>query len=186
VSGLVGNGADWYLMRGSGAVSLLLLTSVLALGIASADGRRLPGLPRFATLALHRSIALLAVVFLAIHVVTAVVDPYASIRVVDVIVPFLAGRYPIAAGLGAVALDLVVALVVTSLLRHRLRPGLWSGVHRLAYLCWPVAILHGVAIGSDRGSTWMLAVDIACLGAIGGALAVRKLGPARELGRLPA
>jgi methionine sulfoxide reductase heme-binding subunit len=173
VSGFVSTGPDWYLMRGSGAVSLLLLTAVLALGIATSDRRRLPGLPRFATAGLHRSISLVAVLFLGIHVVTAVLDPYAAIRLVDLFVPFLAGRSPLAAGLGAVAFDLVLALIATSLLRERIAPRLWRLVHRLAYLCWPVAALHGVVIGSDRVSTWMLGVDLACVALLAGSLATR-------------
>lgn len=183
MNGFVSTGPDWYLMRGSGTVSLLLLTAVLALGIATSDRRRLPGLPRFATLGMHRSISLLAVTFLSIHVVTAIIDPYASIRIVDLFVPFLVGRYTMAAGLGAVAFDLVIALVATSLLRQRISPRVWSTVHWLAYMCWPVALLHGMFIGSDRWRTWMVAVDLTCVAAIGLSLAARRLGRAPEAPR---
>lgn len=173
--------AVWYLMRGSGVVSLLLLTAVVALGIATADRRRIGSLPRFVTMSLHRSVSLLAVVFLAIHVSTAVIDPFASIRLLDVFVPFLAGRSPLAAGLGAIALDLLVALVVTSLLRARIGLRVWRFVHGLAYALWPVAFLHGIAIGTDKAALWMLGVDLVCAAVIAGSLALRSspeaLGP---------
>ena len=77
-------------------------------------------MPRFATLALHRSLSLLAVAFLAVHVTSAVLDPYAAVGVVDALVPFEAASQPLAVGLGAVALDLVLALVVTGVLRRRI------------------------------------------------------------------
>lgn len=172
------SGPDWYLMRGSGVVSLLLLTAVLALGIATVGRARLGTLPRFVTLALHRSLSLLAVVFVAIHVVTAIVDPYASIRLVDVVLPFAVARYPIGAGLGALSLDVVAALVVTSLLRTRIRPRLWRAVHWLAYAAWPLAFLHGIVIGTDRAAPWMLGVDLLCAGVVAAAVGVRVLRPA--------
>jgi sulfoxide reductase heme-binding subunit YedZ len=173
----------WYLMRGSGVVSLILLTMVVALGFATADRRTILRLPRFVTLSLHRSTSLLAVVFLAIHVGTAIVDPYASIRIVDLFVPFMAGRYPLAAGLGAIALDLIVALVVTSLLRERIGLRAWRAVHWSAYALWPVAFLHGVLIGSDRTSTWMLGVELGCAAIVAGSLVLRRR-PIRQAGSL--
>jgi hypothetical protein len=69
-----------------------LLTGVFVLGIATFRRWRPAQLPRFVTASLHRSISLLAVVFLGIHVVTAVADPYAAVGVAAVVVPFVAGR----------------------------------------------------------------------------------------------
>ena len=53
-------------------------------------------------------------------------------------------------GLGALAFDLLVALVVTSLLRRRLGLRAWRAVHWLAYACWPVALVHGWGTGTRR------------------------------------
>ena len=78
--------AVWYLMRGTGVTSLLLLTGVVVLGILTSRKTSLPTLPRFATMTLHRSISLLAVLFLGIHVITAVADPYAQVRLLDTVV----------------------------------------------------------------------------------------------------
>ena len=151
MNGVLTAGPVWYLMRGSGVVSLLLLTAVSALGMATVSRWRPGRVPRFVTLGLHRNLSLLAVVFLAIHVLTAVVDPQASVRAVSVFVPAISDRYGLWLGLAALALDLVIALVVTSLLRRRLPDALWRGVHWLAYLAWPVALLHGAGMGTDNG-----------------------------------
>jgi sulfoxide reductase heme-binding subunit YedZ len=169
------SGPVWYLMRASGVVSLLLLTLVSALGIATVSRWRPGRVPRFVTLGLHRNVSLLAVVFLAVHVLTAVIDPDASVRAVAVVVPALSDRYGLWLGLAALAFDLVVALVVTSLLRHRISPRSWRAVHWLAYLAWPVALLHGAGMGTDAGSAWLLAVDATCVAIFGGAVALRLL-----------
>jgi sulfoxide reductase heme-binding subunit YedZ len=157
-------------MRASGAVSLLLLTVVLVLGIATTSRWKARRLPGFATLGLHRSISLLAVVFLVVHVLTAVADPYAAVSLAAVVVPFLAGRSAFWIGLGAVSLDLVAALIATSLLRARLGLRLWRAVHWLAYLAWPLAIGHTLGGGSDTGTLWLDALTGCCIAAIAAAV----------------
>ena len=162
--------ALWYLSRGTGLTSLVLLTLVLLLGVLTRNARPLPGLPRFVTAGLHRNVSLLAVAFLAVHIGTAVADPYAMTGLVDVVVPFHAGYRPLWVGLGTLALDLLLALVATSLLRHRLPTRLWRTVHWAAYACWPLALLHGIRSGTDSGTGWDLALVTACAAAVGGAV----------------
>ena len=167
--------ADWYLMRATGIVSLLLLTIVVALGVATSTRMRPRGTPLYVTTAVHRNASLLAVVFLGIHVVSAVIDPEASVQLTAVLVPFTSHWAPFWVGLGALALDLVAALVVTSLVRHRLPYGLWRRIHWAAYAAWPLALVHGLGAGSDRATEWMRVVDALCVAAVGAALAWRVL-----------
>jgi len=70
----------WYLTRGSGVVALVLLTVSIVLGIVSTIRWSASGLPRFAIAGLHRTLTLLAIVFVAVHVVTTVVDGFAPDR----------------------------------------------------------------------------------------------------------
>jgi methionine sulfoxide reductase heme-binding subunit len=169
----------WYLMRGSGVVTLILLTGVVVLGIATSKHTQIGKLPRFATLGLHRSISLLAVVFLALHVVTAIVDPYAAVRVAQVVLPLPVGPYPLWLGLGALSLDVLAAVIVTSLLRHRLSRRVWKGVHWLSYASWPLAFAHGLGMGTDSSSVWFLGVAGTCAAAVIAAAAWR-LGQAGQ------
>ena len=162
MSDLLRSSALWYLVRGSGIVALILLTAVVGLGVATTTRWQAPGLPRFVTATVHRSVALLAVTFLSIHVLTSIVDSYVSIRVVDAFVPFIGSVKPVALGLGAVAFDLVVALVLTSLLRAR-----------LGFKAWPVALLHGLTMGRDAGASWNVIVVAACVLTVGAALVWR-------------
>jgi sulfoxide reductase heme-binding subunit YedZ len=179
MNGVLTSGAVWDLMRASGVVSQLLLTAVSALGMATVSRWRPGRVQRFVTLGLHRNIALLAVVFLAVHVGTSVIDPQATVSVVSAILPLPSDRYAIWLGLAALALDLVIALVVTSLLRHRLPLRLWRAVHWLAYLAWPVALAHGAGMGTDAGAGWMLVVDGICIALFGGAIVLRVVNAPR-------
>jgi methionine sulfoxide reductase heme-binding subunit len=167
--------ALWYLTRGTGAVTLVLLTLSVALGVA--DVRRLatPRIPRFVIDGLHRTVSLLVVLMVAIHVATTLLDSYVSIRLVDAFVPFVSSYRPIWLGLGALALDLLIALIVTSLLRARLGQRGWRAVHWLAYACWPVAFVHALGTGSDihSGGSWMLAVSLACAAVVAVAVLAR-------------
>lgn len=152
----------WYLTRGTGTVALLLLTAVLVLGVMARGGHTLPGSPRFVTPALHRNLALLTVSMLAVHIITAVADPFAPIRLADAVLPFRSAYRPIWVGLGALAFDLLIALTVTSLLRARIGQRVWRTVHWLAYGSWPVAVAHGLGTGSDVKQNWLLALTILC------------------------
>lgn len=178
----------WYLARGSGTVSLIMLTVVVALGVGTRSGRSFAGLSRLAVASVHRSAALLSVVFLAGHVSTLLFDPYAQLKLVDLVLPFTSTYRPLWVGLGAVALDLLIAVVITSLLRERIGHRVWKAVHWFGYAMWPVALLHGIGSGSDRSTSWMLAVDAACLLAVLGVListhpALRAAEPSRTPAR---
>jgi sulfoxide reductase heme-binding subunit YedZ len=154
--------ALWYVGRGTGVVSLLLLTIVVALGIATRSGRSILGLPRFAVAAVHRTASLTAVVFLLVHVGTLYFDPYAQLHLVDFLVPFTGAYRPFWLGLGTVGLDLIAALVVTSLLRHRISRRSWRAVHWLAYLSWPVALAHALGNGTDSSTWWLRGIAWGC------------------------
>jgi sulfoxide reductase heme-binding subunit YedZ len=159
----VSDDALWYFARGSGVVSLILLTVVVALGVGARSGRPAFGLPRFAVSLIHRNAALLSVVFVAVHVITLLFDSYAQLRVADLVVPFIGNHSPFWQGLGTVALDLLLAIVATSLLRHRIGVRAWRIVHWAGYLSWPIALAHGLGAGSDAGTWWLWAISIGCL-----------------------
>jgi hypothetical protein len=163
----------WFATRGAGIVSLLFLTGVVYLGILGALRWQTPAWPRFATTGFHRNLALLAVVFLGVHIVTAVVDPSASLGPLAAILPFASSYRPLWVGLGVLALDLGAAVLVTSLLRRRMSRGAWRAAHWLSYAAWPVAVLHGIGAGTDTTAPWMLAVYAASVTVVGAAVLVR-------------
>jgi methionine sulfoxide reductase heme-binding subunit len=164
----------WYLSRGTGALTLVLLTATVVLGIAGTLRWR-PSLhvPRFLVDGLHRNLSLLVVVLLAAHVLTSLLDPFAHLRALDALVPLASSYRPLWLGMGALALDLLIALVVTSLVRARLGLRAWRAVHWLAYACWPVALFHGLGTGTDASAPWLQALTALCAGAVAVALTAR-------------
>ncbi|MDP9273036.1 MAG: ferric reductase-like transmembrane domain-containing protein [Chloroflexota bacterium] len=165
----------WFATRGAGIVSLVMLTGVVCLGVLTSTRWQAESWPRFLTAQLHRNISLLAVVFLAIHIVTAVVDPYTSLGWMTVIVPFSSPYRRLWLGLGVVAFDLLLALILSSLLRARIGIRAWRVVHWAAYLAWPAAVVHGYGTGSDLSAPWMLAIDALCVAAALAAVGWRVL-----------
>ena len=154
--------AFWYASRATGIVALVLLTAVLVLGILVNRQGRLPGLPRFAVTDIHRNLSLLSVAFITIHVVTAVLDTYVHIPLLSAVIPFASGYERLWLGLGAVSLDIMLAMIVTSLLRGRMNRLLWRAIHLLAYASWPVAFAHSIGSSTDLQHGWMLDLAIGC------------------------
>lgn len=163
----------WYLTRSSGAVALVLLTVSVVVGIAAIGRVQTRRWPRFAVDGLHRAGSLLALVFLAVHIATAVLDSFAPITLTDAFIPFTGTYRPLWLGLGATALDLLLAVAITSAVRHRLGYRAWRVVHWAAYAVWPIAVLHGLGTGSDSRQGWMMAVYVACGAAVIAASLVR-------------
>jgi hypothetical protein len=158
----------WYLTRATGLVALVLLTLSMAFGLLSSVRYQRPALPRFVTIGLHRSMSLLALAFTLIHIVTTLADSFVPIHVQDVVIPFISAYRPVWLGLGAISFDLMLALTVTSLLRARMSYRSWRLVHWTSYLCWPIAVVHGLGTGTDTPVHWVLGLTIACVAVIAG------------------
>jgi methionine sulfoxide reductase heme-binding subunit len=174
----------WFATRGAGIVSLALFTGVVGLGVLTAGRWQTATWPRFLTAELHRTIALLSLVFLGVHIATAVADPFTSLGIVAAAIPFASSYRPLWVGLGVISVDLIVALVATSLLRARIGQRTWRVIHWAAYAAWPLALLHGIGSGTDGTSPWLLAIDAICLVVVASAAAWRFADVRSNRGRL--
>jgi len=184
----------WYVNRGTGVVLVAALTLSTALGVLAVRGGSTRW-PRFALQTLHRNVSLLASALLLAHAASPVLDTYvnhyAPIAPLDVVVPFVSGYKPLALGLGTVAFDVIVVVVLTSAVRRRLGHRAWFGVHLLSYASWVLGIAHGLLIGTDAWTTWNLAVTGTSVAVVLAAVAVRLLGrgapqPAQQPAQQPA
>lgn len=169
----------WFLNRGTGVVLVAVLTLSVALGVlATAPGgsRRWP---RFALQSLHRNVALIACGLLLAHAITPVLDSYvshyATLRWIDIAVPFVSAYKTLGTGLGTLALDLIAVIVVSSLARHRLKHRTWFRLHLLTYASWALGVVHGLLVGTDARTSWGLAVTAASIAVVAVALVVRLL-----------
>jgi DMSO/TMAO reductase YedYZ heme-binding membrane subunit len=183
VSGINSSTVLWYASRATGVVALLLLTAVMLLGLLVTRDKRLPGLPRFAVSGLHRNVSLLATAFVAVHVLTAVMDGYVTIPLTAAVVPLTSPYERFWLSVGAVSFDLMIASVITSLLRRHLSRRAWRGIHLTAYVCWPVAWLHSVFSSKDLQQGPLLVIGIGCALAVVGAALWRVTQAGKDVPR---
>lgn len=163
--------ALWYLDRAAGLAALLLLTTAVVLGVVSAIRVHSPRWPRFALADLHRNVALLALTFGVVHVVSSVADSFVPIAPLDAVVPFASAYKPLWLGVGAISADLMLAVLITTALRRRIGRRAWRAVHYLTYACWATGTLHAIALGSDaRRAVWGVLIVATCIGATAGAI----------------
>jgi sulfoxide reductase heme-binding subunit YedZ len=170
----------WYTTRGAGAVTLVLLSAVVVLGILSVLRVQSAGWPRFLTVGLHRNLALMTIVFLALHIVTAVIDPFTHLGWLAAVVPFSSYYRTFWLGLGTVAFELLLAIVVTSLVRGFIGQSAWRLVHWLSYASWPVAVLHGFGTGTDAWSAWLFGLQAVCIVSVAAAAGYRLMAGSRD------
>jgi|SRR5580698_6517548 sulfoxide reductase heme-binding subunit YedZ len=169
----------------TGVLAMVLLSAVLVLGILLDRRVRLPGLPRFAGLSLHRYASLLSVAFLAVHILTAVLEPYARVGLAAIVIPLVSSYARPWLALGTVATDLMIAIIGTSLLRRHLSHRTWRAVHWTAYACWPAALAHSLTTGPAMRSGRLEWLAAACAAAVVGAAAWRVISAWRAGGALP-
>ena len=153
----------WYADRGTGAVTMVLLTASVVLGMGTTVRWKSPVWPKYISVPLHQNVSILILCFLVVHVLAATLDPFAKLGLKDALVPFASWYRPLWLGMGVLAAELVVALVVTSLVRKHIGFRLWRGIHGFTYLAWPLGLLHGLGTGSDARMAWFLCAQAACV-----------------------
>jgi methionine sulfoxide reductase heme-binding subunit len=173
---LTANPIDWYAARAGGIVAYVLLTAVVVLGLSLSIKRSLKRWPRFAVEDVHRFGGLLTGTFIAVHVAAIAIDAYLPFSLLSLAVPFVSTYRPLWVGLGIVTTELLIAIAVTNRIRGRIPHRTWRRVHYLTFAVWAGATVHAVGAGTDRRTPWLLAIEIAAVGAVSGLTAWRVLG----------
>jgi sulfoxide reductase heme-binding subunit YedZ len=163
----------WYLARTGGILGFVLLTTSAVLGLTLAGRARLARWPRFAVEDVHRFAGMLAGVFIWLHVLVLLVDDYLTFGLTDLLVPGAAPYRPVWTALGVVAAELLLAVAVTNRYRKRLPYTFWRHAHMVNFLVWSLALVHGIAAGSDSDTAWAVLLYIGCAGAVAAATAWR-------------
>jgi len=176
----------WYATRATGIVSLILFTLVMVLGLVTTNRARARNWPGFAQQEIHRRLSIMALVLLAIHVLTSILDTFVQIGWLAIFVPFTSPYSRFWVGWGAVALDLFLAVFISSLLRSHLKPSTWRGIHWLAYLSYPIALAHTFGMGTDSREDWVIALGVLSVLAVALALLWRMRAAAKRKASLPA
>lgn len=169
-----------FLLFYAGVLALVALTAAVGVGVVAADRVVMTPASRVVAQAVHRAVSFAALAFLAMHIVLEIFAHRS--HVIDAFVPFLAHGRTFYIGLGTIASDLVVLLVVTGIARGRFatgRPWTWRAIHATAYVAWPLAIVHGLLAGRTAKPyvDWSYG---ACLAAVALALVIRFVATIRS------
>jgi DMSO/TMAO reductase YedYZ heme-binding membrane subunit len=164
----------------SGVLALIALTAAVGVGVVATDRIVMTPGHRVVAQAVHRAVSFGALAFLITHIVLEILAHRS--HVIDAVVPFLAQGRRFYIGLGTVASDLVIVLIITGIARGRFasrRPGTWRAIHAVAYLAWPLSIVHGLLAGrvAHPYVDWSYG---ACVAAVALALMVRFVATIRS------
>lgn len=154
------NHLTWYVARGAGLLTWVLLVASMAWGLLYATkvlGRRAAA---WWLLGIHRFLGASALLFLAVHVVALVADSYVHFTLADALVPFTGSWHPVAVAWGIITMYLLVTIEVTSLLRTRLERHWWRMIHLASYPAFALATVHGLAAGTDLRAMLSSAIAI--------------------------
>jgi DMSO/TMAO reductase YedYZ heme-binding membrane subunit len=132
----VGGLTAWVLMAGS-VISGLLLSS------------RLSDWQTRVLRSSHDWLSGTGVAFVALHVLSLVPEGHVNMSWVDILVPFASPWKPFGIGLGIIALMLLVAVEITSLLRTHLSNRVWKGIHFSSFAMFWGATAHMALVGTD-------------------------------------
>jgi len=174
----------WYTTRATGFVALILFTLVVALGtlVANRVGGTFVG--RFEVNELHRSASIVAIIFLALHIVTTVLDSFVPTGWLSVLIPFTSSYRTVGVAIGTVAFDLILAVWVSSLLKVRVKNESWRFIHWFSWLAFASAIAHAYLTGTDTKSGVGLLLVAGCALTVLLAALWRYFGrPTRAAGR---
>jgi len=164
------SGVDWYTARAAGVVAYALLTSGVLLGVLLGGRARLPRWPAFAVTDVHRFVSILTGVFIAIHIYALLLDQYAHVSVVTLVVPGASSYRPFWLALGTIALELLLAVALSNVLRKRIGHRRWRRVHYLTFGVWIASTAHGIGAGTDASAGWLRVLYLVSIGMV--ALAV--------------
>ena len=163
----------WYVERAGGILAYALLTGSVILGLLLSGKAKLSGWPRFALEDVHRFVGLLAGTFIVVHVGGLLFDSYLPFSLTNILVPETAPYRPVSVAFGIIAAELLAALALTNHYRKALSYRFWRRAHYLNFAVWLLALVHGIAAGTDRGTVWALALYIGTASVVAGLTASR-------------
>ena len=173
---LTSSPVDWYAARAAGIAAYVLLTVVVAVGVAMAGrapGRRWKRWPMFAVEDVHRAGGLLVGSFIALHVAAIAIDSFLPFSLSQLAIPLTSHYRPVWTALGIVAAELLLALAITNRYRGRIPRRWWRTAHYANFAVWIAATLHGLGSGTDRSSPWMIATFALSAAAVAAAVTWR-------------
>lgn len=144
----------WFVARSGGIVAWGLVTLSVCWGLFLSTKAVAKASQPAKLLDLHRFLGGLSVLFTAIHVAGLVADSYVEFGWLEVLVPWTSEWKPTAVAWGVIAMYLLIAVELTSLLMKRMPRSIWRQVHRASFGLYVFSTVHGIQAGSDTLNVW--------------------------------
>ena len=176
----------WVIARSTGTAALVALTLSVLSGMALRSGALAWLSHNRGVRAVHDLTSLLWLPLAIAHVIALLLDPYAKVGLVDLLVPFLVSYGSFAIGLGTISLQLVAIVLLSTWLRSSLTQQGWLAVHRLSYVAFVAAFAHGLLAGTDLAQpvlaalAWIVAAVLVIVAFRRLTAAKRRQSPARS------
>ena len=169
----------WIIARSTGTAALVALVLSVLSGMALRSGALAWLSHNRGVRAVHDLTSVLWLPLAIAHVIALLLDPYAKIGLVDLVVPFLVSYGSFAIGLGTLSLQLVAVVLISTWMRSSLTQGGWLGIHRLSYVAFVAAFAHGLLAGTDLAQPFLSALAWVTT-AVLAVVAFRRLTAARS------
>jgi sulfoxide reductase heme-binding subunit YedZ len=169
----------WIIARSTGTAALVALTLSVLSGMALRSGALAWLSHNRGVRAVHDLTSLLWLPLAIAHVIALLLDPYAKVGLVDLLVPFRVSYGSFAIGLGTISLQLVAIVLLSTWLRASLTQQGWLAIHRLSYVAFVAAFAHGLLAGTDLAQP-VLAALAWVVGAVLLIVAFRRLTAAKR------
>ena len=172
-----GDPTFWILARSSGLVAYALLTVSVLAGLVLKSRPFGTSLRPAAVTDLHRFLALLGLGAVTAHGLALVLDTTVHFSLPSLLVPGLAPYRPLWTALGVLAAEAMVVVYASFAARKWIGARAWRRLHWATYLVFALATVHGLAAGTDSGTTWALGLYGGATGAVLAAVGWRALVP---------
>ena len=149
----------WDVARAGGFTAYILLTLAVVVGLALSTQIQSPSFwPRIINSELHNFLTLLSTIFLGVHVLAVILDPFTHFGLNEILIPLASHYRPEWMALGIVGFYLGIAIGISTLLRKQIGYKWWRKLHVLTLAIFALTAIHGIGTGSDTQTPWALAI----------------------------
>jgi predicted ferric reductase len=152
-----GTHGPWYAARATGLVSYLCIWFSLVGGLMMSSAWFDGIVGRARLLAMHQTAAIAGLGLGLAHALVLIPDGWTQFGLRDLFLPFGSYYEPALTGLGTIALYLSALVTASFWFRSHIGIGTWRLIHYTSLVAFFGALWHGLQLGTDAETAWVLA-----------------------------
>lgn len=151
----------WNVLRAAGIGAYLMLWAAIAWGMIATTGLGATKFARASSTTMHRFLSTAGLTLLGLHLIGVLLDTSVKFKPLDLVIPGRSEFRPLAIAFGIIAMYAIVAIIATSFARKQIGVTWWRRVHLLSIPAFMMALMHGIASGTDTQRPWMFWIYMA-------------------------